>query len=207
MASNFSEGSTLSITSLFKCKACCCVLKDAIKLPCGHRVCDSPCLKQLFVNSPEARCPVKSCSTDIDQTEITSDDVLRKAILEKVNQSGSRSSIIGNPTNLQALALADTQTRTLFQGTTETIQRDLTCILDEHKKIRRSLLMTMAKTGETEIRQHRETQEQLRKQEKAISRNSNMLADLQTSVSSNTRQIQHLNRCGPRVMLPGYPPS
>ncbi|XP_033736044.1 uncharacterized protein LOC117324346 isoform X4 [Pecten maximus] len=168
MASNFSEGSTLSITSLFKCKACCCVLKDAIKLPCGHRVCDSPCLKQLFVNSPEARCPVKSCSTDIDQTE--------------VNQSGSRSSIIGNPTNLQALALADTQTRTLFQ-------------------------MTMAKTGETEIRQHRETQEQLRKQEKAISRNSNMLADLQTSVSSNTRQIQHLNRCGPRVMLPGYPPS
>ncbi|XP_033736041.1 uncharacterized protein LOC117324346 isoform X2 [Pecten maximus] len=193
MASNFSEGSTLSITSLFKCKACCCVLKDAIKLPCGHRVCDSPCLKQLFVNSPEARCPVKSCSTDIDQTE--------------VNQSGSRSSIIGNPTNLQALALADTQTRTLFQGTTETIQRDLTCILDEHKKIRRSLLMTMAKTGETEIRQHRETQEQLRKQEKAISRNSNMLADLQTSVSSNTRQIQHLNRCGPRVMLPGYPPS
>ncbi|XP_033736042.1 uncharacterized protein LOC117324346 isoform X3 [Pecten maximus] len=182
MASNFSEGSTLSITSLFKCKACCCVLKDAIKLPCGHRVCDSPCLKQLFVNSPEARCPVKSCSTDIDQTEITSDDVLRKAILEKVNQSGSRSSIIGNPTNLQALALADTQTRTLFQ-------------------------MTMAKTGETEIRQHRETQEQLRKQEKAISRNSNMLADLQTSVSSNTRQIQHLNRCGPRVMLPGYPPS
>lgn len=212
MESKFSDGIAISSSSLFKCKTCRRDLEDPVKLPCGHRVCNDPCLSQVSISHSEARCPVSSCGAVIALTEVKADLVLRKAITDKVNQMEVKSDTIEKNIDMQSTSIANAQIRTSFQDGVATIKTTLACITEENRNIRdqiKSLKTNMVKTTEKLIKQNQDIEKKLRRQERVISRTTTMLQNIHANVERNTNDIQALQRLplssGTRVLSPRNP--
>ncbi|KAK3093913.1 hypothetical protein FSP39_021708 [Pinctada imbricata] len=67
----------------YVCIICASVLRNAMQLPCGHLLCETPCVDVLFDNKEEATCPIREedCLEPFKKREVFKDVCTRKEVL------------------------------------------------------------------------------------------------------------------------------